>query len=94
MLTMAGACAQVWLGYQQSLRPVQGTLSLNVDLAATAFLEVHCLTFVIIPLLQHRSIHARAPCWLRLHLHWSVSSGPLHKMYWGSTALDCSIYST
>ena len=31
---------QVWLGYQQSLRPVQGSLSLNVDLAATAFLEV------------------------------------------------------
>ena len=35
--------AQVWLGYQQSLRPVQGALSLNVDLAATAFLEVPSL---------------------------------------------------
>jgi eukaryotic translation initiation factor 2C len=34
---------QVWLGYQQSLRPVQGSLSLNVDLAATAFLEVQLL---------------------------------------------------
>lgn len=31
--------AQVWLGYQQSLRPVEMGLSLNVDLAATAFLE-------------------------------------------------------
>ena len=31
---------QVWLGYQQSLRPTQGGLLLNVDLAATAFLEV------------------------------------------------------
>ena len=31
--------AQVWLGYQQSLRPVHMGLSLNVDLAATAFLE-------------------------------------------------------
>lgn len=31
---------QVWLGYQQSLRPCQGGLSLNVDIAATAFLEV------------------------------------------------------
>lgn len=30
---------QVWLGYQQSLRPSQGGLTLNVDLAATAFLE-------------------------------------------------------
>jgi eukaryotic translation initiation factor 2C len=31
---------QVWLGYQQSLRPCQAGLSLNVDIAATAFLEV------------------------------------------------------
>ena len=30
---------QVWLGYQQSLRPTQGGLSLNLDTAATAFLE-------------------------------------------------------
>jgi eukaryotic translation initiation factor 2C len=30
---------QVWLGYQQSLRPSQGGLTLNMDMAATAFLE-------------------------------------------------------
>ena len=33
-------CAQVWLGYQQSLRPCESGLTLNVDLAATAFLQV------------------------------------------------------
>ncbi len=33
------AAVQVWLGYQQSLRPSQGGLTLNVDLAATAFLQ-------------------------------------------------------
>ena len=32
--------AQVWLGYQQSLRPCESGLTLNVDLAATAFLQV------------------------------------------------------
>ena len=31
---------KVWLGYQQSLRPCESGLMLNVDLAATAFLEV------------------------------------------------------
>ena len=30
---------QVWLGYQQSLRPCQTGLMLNMDIAATAFLE-------------------------------------------------------
>ena len=30
---------QVWLGYQQSLRPSEKGLTLNVDVAATAFLE-------------------------------------------------------
>ena len=30
---------QVWLGYQQSLRPSHAGLTLNVDMAATAFLE-------------------------------------------------------
>ncbi len=30
---------QLWLGYQQSLRPCQAGLALNVDLACTAFLE-------------------------------------------------------
>lgn len=30
---------QVWLGYQQSLRPAEKGLTLNVDIAATAFLE-------------------------------------------------------
>ena len=30
---------KVWLGYQQSLQPLHMGLSLNVDLAATAFLE-------------------------------------------------------
>ena len=34
------SCAQVWLGYQQSLRPCESGLTLNVDLAATAFLQV------------------------------------------------------
>ena len=32
--------AQVWLGYTQSLRPTQSGLTLNMDMAATAFLEV------------------------------------------------------
>ena len=31
--------AQVWLGYQQSLRPCQVGLAINVDIACTAFLE-------------------------------------------------------
>jgi hypothetical protein len=35
----AAARAQVWLGYQQSLRPCETGLTLNVDLAATAFLQ-------------------------------------------------------
>jgi eukaryotic translation initiation factor 2C len=35
-----GWLVQVWLGYQQSLRPTHAGLSLNVDIAATAFLEV------------------------------------------------------
>ena len=30
---------QVWLGYQQSLRPCQTGLLLNMDVAATAFIE-------------------------------------------------------
>lgn len=36
-----GTCGtlQLWLGYQQSLRPCQDGLALNVDLACTAFLE-------------------------------------------------------
>ena len=32
--------AQVWLGYNQSLRPAELGLTLNIDMAATAFLEV------------------------------------------------------
>ena len=35
---------QVWLGYQQSLRPCQGGLMLNIDTAATAFLEDQPMT--------------------------------------------------
>ncbi|KAK9827384.1 hypothetical protein WJX81_005044 [Elliptochloris bilobata] len=35
-----GGGAEVWLGYQQSLRPCESGLTLNVDLAATAFLQV------------------------------------------------------
>ena len=31
--------SKVWLGYQQSLQPVHMGLSLDVDLATTAFLE-------------------------------------------------------
>ncbi|PRW57108.1 argonaute 1 [Chlorella sorokiniana] len=34
-----GGGAEVWLGYQQSLRPCQTGLALNVDMAATAMLE-------------------------------------------------------
>ncbi|RMZ53214.1 hypothetical protein APUTEX25_005203, partial [Auxenochlorella protothecoides] len=34
-----GGGAEVWLGYQQSLRPCQTGLALNVDMAATAVLE-------------------------------------------------------
>lgn len=30
---------QLWMGYQQSLRPCEGGLALNVDGACTAFLE-------------------------------------------------------
>ena len=30
----------MWLGYNQSLRPAVKSLSLNIDMAATAFLEV------------------------------------------------------
>ena len=33
----------MWLGYNQSLRPAQVGLTLNVDMAATAFLEVQKL---------------------------------------------------
>ena len=29
----------MWLGYQQSLRPCQTGLMLNIDVAATAFIE-------------------------------------------------------
>ena len=35
--------AQVWLGYNQSLRPTEVGLTLNIDMAATAFLEVQKL---------------------------------------------------
>jgi hypothetical protein len=34
-----GPVLQVWLGYQQSLRPSQAGLTLNMGMAATAFLE-------------------------------------------------------
>ena len=38
---------QAWLGFSQSLRPSQGGLTLNVDIAATAFLEpVPCLDYL------------------------------------------------
>lgn len=32
-------CVQVWIGYNQSLRPCQSGLTLNVDITAAAFLE-------------------------------------------------------
>ena len=35
---------QVWLGYSQSLRPTLSGLTLNIDMAATAFLEVQPVT--------------------------------------------------
>ncbi len=38
-LTMQRTPLQVWLGYQQSLRPCQTGLLLNMDVAATAFIE-------------------------------------------------------
>ena len=39
---------QAWLGFSQSLRPSQGGLTLNVDIAATAFLEpVPCLDYLL-----------------------------------------------
>ena len=47
---------QVWLGYQQSLRPSQGGLTLNVDMAATAFLEPQ----PVIEFLQ-RAVNLRSP---------------------------------
>lgn len=34
----------MWLGYQQSLRPCQAGLMLNIDTAATAFLEDQPMT--------------------------------------------------
>lgn len=34
-----GGGAEAWKGYSQSLRPSQGGLTLNVDMACTAFLE-------------------------------------------------------
>lgn len=38
---------QAWLGFRQSLRPSQGGLTLNVDIAATAFLKPsHVLDFL------------------------------------------------
>ncbi|EFN55085.1 hypothetical protein CHLNCDRAFT_134979 [Chlorella variabilis] len=39
-----GGGAEVWLGYQQSLRPCQTGLALNIDMAATAMLEASELT--------------------------------------------------
>ena len=33
----------MWLGYNQSLRPTEVGLTLNIDMAATAFLEVQKL---------------------------------------------------
>ena len=32
-------CLQVWIGYNQSLRPCQSGLTLNMDITAAAFLE-------------------------------------------------------
>ena len=41
------ATAQAWLGYQQSLRPCETGLTLNVDIACTAFLEqIPCIDFL------------------------------------------------
>ncbi|KAK9804830.1 hypothetical protein WJX72_007669 [[Myrmecia] bisecta] len=39
-----GNGVEVWLGYQQSLRPTESGLTLNVDIAATAFLEAQPMT--------------------------------------------------
>jgi len=39
---------QVWLGYKQSLRPCENGLTLNIDVAATAFLAP-------VPVLQYLS---------------------------------------
>jgi len=48
--------AQVWLGYQQSLRPLHMGLSLNVDLAATAFLEEQPVVNFLVRSLQTTSL--------------------------------------
>ena len=47
---------QVWLGYQQSLRPSHAGLTLNVDMAATAFLEPQ----MVIDFLQ-KAVGLRSP---------------------------------
>ena len=49
-------CMQVWLGYTQSLRPTQSGLTLNMDMAATAFLEVQPVIDCLL-----RSVNFRSP---------------------------------
>ena len=39
LLTSTVLCLQVWIGYNQSLRPCQTGLTLNMDITAAAFLE-------------------------------------------------------
>ncbi|KAK9852837.1 hypothetical protein WJX84_011569 [Apatococcus fuscideae] len=42
-----GGGAEIWFGYQQSLRPAEGSLMLNIDLAAAAFVSAQpALDFV------------------------------------------------
>ncbi|CAL8468702.1 g8242 [Coccomyxa elongata] len=48
--------SKVWLGYQQSLRPSHAGLTLNVDMAATAFLEPQ----MVIDFLQ-KAVGLRSP---------------------------------
>ena len=39
LAVLAPESLQVWLGYKQSLRPCENGLTLNIDVAATAFLS-------------------------------------------------------
>ncbi len=45
----------MWLGYTQSLRPTQSGLTLNMDMAATAFLEVQPVIDYLLRAINFRS---------------------------------------
>ncbi len=48
--------AQVWLGYSQALKSTVGGLTLNVDMAATAFLRPGSVSEYLMELLGLRSL--------------------------------------